>query len=336
MASVMQRIIIVTDAWEPQVNGVVTTLKSLVSEMQQRGVVVEVIEPSLYKVIPLPSYPEIPLVWSAPGLEKRILEFKPDAVYIATEGGLGWKARNICVKHKLNFSTGYHTKYPEYVRARYPIPESWTYALLKLFHRPAQATLVPSVSLKKELETMGFKHLFHMTRGFNKTIFNPQQKIELDFPKPICLYVGRVATEKNLQAFLDLSLPGSKVVIGNGPALEELKQAYPNAYFLGKKFGNELASYYASADVFVFPSLTDTFGVVNIEAMACGTPVAAFPVTGPKDSVKNGINGFLSEDLKQAVEACLEMDTSQIESTLYPYSWQAATDSFLACLSPKN
>lgn len=330
----LQKITLVTDAWLPQVNGVVTTLQSLVKEMQARGITIDIIEPSRYQHFPLPTYKAIPIVWRAKDLEERIVNFQADAIYIATEGGLGWKARNICTKHQLPFATGYHTKYPEYLRARLPIPTSWTYQLLKFFHGKAHATLVPSPSLQTELTQKGFHNLKLMTRGFNTDIFNPQQRTELGLPKPVHTYVGRIAPEKNLSAFLDLNLPGSKVIVGDGPAKQELENRYPEVHFVGVKRGEELARYYASSDVFVFPSLTDTFGVVNIEAMACGTPVAAFPVTGPIDIINQGINGYLDKDLKRAIQQALTIDRNGIPESLTQFSWQAAADAFIQNITP--
>lgn len=327
---------LVTDAWLPQVNGVVTTLTQMVKELERKGIAVEVFQPNDYKHFPMPTYPEIPVVWSAHNLEKRLLDFLPDAIHIATEGGLGWRVRNICLKHKLPFTTGYHTKYPEYINQRLLIPSSWVYGLLRKFHNKGQVTFVPSDSTRQELKEQGFKTLSVVTRGVDTDTFNPQRRVEMDYPHPIYLSVGRIAPEKNLEAFLDLDLPGTKIVVGRGPSQAELEQQYPDAVFVGAKFGKELATYYASADVFVFSSLTDTYGVVNIEAIASGLPVAAFPVTGPKDILTQGVNGWMDNNLKTAVEKCMALDRSKIADSISNLTWEGAANQFLDHLSHIN
>lgn len=329
------KLTLVTDAWHPQVNGVVTTLSHLVAEMQKMGIKVDVIQPSDYPNLPLPTYPEIRWVRRAKGLEERILKFEPDAIHIATEGALGWKSRRIAKKHRLPFTTGYHTKYPEYIHKRFSwVPIPWVYRVLRYFHNAGQKTLVPTESLKTELLEKGFKHVGIMSRGVDTTLFNPNKQSDLGYTPPIYLYVGRIAPEKNLEAFLDLNLPGTKIVVGQGPDLDKLSIAYPSVQFVGPLQGEELARHYASADVFVFPSITDTFGVVNIEAIACGTPVAAFPVTGPKDIVKPGINGALNEDLQEAIEQALILDRTPIAQSIPEYTWEGAAKQFLGHLSP--
>lgn len=332
---IIQRLTLVTDAWKPQVNGVVTTLSQLVDYLTEQGIEVDVIQPNDYPHIPMPTYPEIPLVWRSKGLESRILNFRPNAIHIATEGALGWQARRIAVKHQLPFTSAYHTKYPEYIHARFPIPESWIYALLRRFHRKSERTLVPAPSILQELTAKQFPNVVLMSRGVDTEIFNPDAAIDLGYQKPIFLYVGRIAPEKNMQAFLDLTLHGQKIVVGKGPDLEVLQQDYPEVAFVGPKYGKELASYYASADVFVFPSLTDTFGVVNLEAIACGTPVAAFPVTGPKDIITEGVNGILHTDLKHAVEQAiaLKKDSEAIANSIPEYTWQGAAQQFIEHLA---
>lgn len=327
----IQRLTLVSDAWIPQMNGVVTTLTQLVKQLEMSGIEVDVIHPNDYQRMPLPTYPEIPFVWRASGLEQRILNFKPQAIHIATEGALGWKARRIALKHHLPFTTAYHTKYPEYIHERFPIPTSWIYHILKWFHRPAYNTFVPAPSILSELTDKGFPHLVLMTRGVDTTLFSPHKtQTESQQCSPRYLYVGRVAPEKNITAFLDLKLPGQKIVVGKGPDLDNLKTAYPDVAFVGAKQGSELAEFYANADVLVFPSLTDTFGVVNIEAIASGTPVAAFPVTGPKDIITQGVNGFLDQDLKTAVEKALLLDNRRdIADSIPEYTWQGAAQQFL-------
>lgn len=335
----IQRLTLVSDAWRPQVNGVVTTLTQLVQQLQKAGIEVDVIHPNDYTTIPLPTYPEIPFVWRADGLEKRITDFNPDAIHIATEGALGWKARRIALKHRLPFTTAYHTKYPEYIHKRFPIPTRWVYHILKRFHRPAYNTFVPAPSILTELKTKEFPHLVLMTRGVDTKLFNPNRAHNQKQQTPCYLYVGRVAPEKNITAFLDLQLSGKKVVVGKGPDLENLKAAYPDVDFVGPKAGIELAEYYANASVFVFPSLTDTFGVVNLEAIASGTPVAAFPVTGPKDIITQGVNGILDHDLKTAIEkASLLKAPHSIANSIPDYTWQAAAQQFLNHLAiiPKS
>ncbi|MEA1988502.1 MAG: glycosyltransferase family 1 protein [Pseudomonadota bacterium] len=329
----IKRLTLVTDAWTPQVNGVVTTLTELVKELNKLGITVDVIQPNDYSSFPLPSYHEIRCVWRPKNLTKRILDFKPDAIHIATEGSLGWFARHIAIKHQLPFTTGYHTRYPEYVRARWPIPISFTYSILRYFHRAATTTLVPAPSILKDLTAKGFSNLKLMSRGVNMQIFNPQQKQDLHYAKPILLYVGRVSPEKSIEDFLNIDYPGSKLIIGTGPALEQLQKEYPDCHFLGVKKGNELAKYYASADAFVFPSKTDTFGVVNIEAIACGTAVAAYPVTGPKDIIQEGINGSTNSCLKTAITHALAIPKSEIDQSIPQFTWEHAVQQFIDVLA---
>lgn len=330
----IRRLTLVTDAWKPQVNGVVTTLSNLVKVLENSGIEVDVIQPNDYPSFPLPSYNEIRCVWKPKGLSKRIREFQPDAIHIATEGTLGWFARSFAKRHKIPFTSGYHTRYPEYVRARWPIPTGFTYYWLKRFHGLADKTLVPAQSILDELEAQGFSNLHLMSRGVDCDTFQPLRAEDLPFTKPMQLYVGRIAPEKNIEAFLQIDNAGSKVLIGDGPDLEKLKQQYPSAHFLGVKKGEELAKYYASADVFVFPSKTDTFGVVNIEAIACGTPVAAYPVTGPKDIISEGLNGSTNDSLETAINNALQLETGTIHLSIPQYTWSHASQQFLQILSP--
>ncbi|MEA3404754.1 MAG: glycosyltransferase family 1 protein [Pseudomonadota bacterium] len=336
---IVKRITLVTDAWSPQVNGVVTTLTQLVNQLRSKGIEVDVIHPMEYDHIPLPTYKEIPWVWRAKHLKQRIEDFKPDAIHIATEGGLGWKARRIAIQNSWPFTTAYHTKYPEYIRARLPIPISFSYPLLRLFHSKATRTFAPAPSIRKELANKGFDNLVVMTRGVDTDIFNPTAKMNRvqlskhELEDRFYLYVGRIATEKNLEAFLNLNLPGQKVVVGKGPDLEKLHKQYPEVLFAGPKFGHELAQFYASAAVFVFPSLTDTFGVVNIEAIACGTPIAAFPVTGPKDILSPNINGVLSNNLQQAILEAEQLSRAGLPDSIKQYTWETAANEFLENLA---
>lgn len=329
----IERFTLVTDAWFPQINGVVTTLSSLVNELTARGIQVDVIQPNDYPNLPLPSYSEIRMVWHAKHLQQRILEFQPHALHIATEGSLGWMARHIALKQGLSFTSGYHTRYPEYIRARWPIPETFSYSILRRFHNPADTTLVPAASIMTDLENKGFEHLTLMSRGVDKTIFHSNYQLKSDYERPIMLYVGRVAPEKGIEDFLSLNLAGTKLVIGDGPSKTELENKYPDAHFLGVKKGQDLAKHYAHADVFVFPSKTDTFGVVNIEAIACGTPVAAYPVTGPKDIVTPNLNGCLNDNLQIAIEQALQLKGQPLENSIPQYTWPQACQQLINALS---
>lgn len=323
------KIIIVTDAWEPQVNGVVRTLKQTRKSLEQLGHQVQFITPNDFKTIPCPSYPSIPLALFPGRKVKQLLNAaKANAVHIATEGPLGMAARRWCIKNKIKFTTSYHTQFPEYVRLRAPIPLSWTYAWLRRFHGKAVRTLVPTRSQQHALFERDFKHVEVWGRGVDTDIFTPDNPKDLNLPGPILLNMGRVAVEKNIEAFLQLDVPGSKVVVGDGPDLEMLKQRYPNVTFTGAKFGKELASYIAAADVFVFPSKTDTFGLVLLEAMACGVPVAAYPVTGPKDVVLDGITGSLSDNLADAVLAAQRLDSQACIAYAKKNSWMACSEVF--------
>lgn len=329
-----KRILIVTDAWHPQINGVVTTLTKTRQTLEEMGYKVKVVSPDSYKTIPCPSYPEISLSLVTPQtIRKEIISYKPHAIHIATEGPLGWLARSACIKYKFQFTTSYHTRFPEYLRMRFPIPENLSYRVVRRFHNKAAKTLVATDVLIDELEKRSFNNTALWSRGVDTKLFKPGDKSFIDAPRPISLYVGRVAVEKNLPAFLELDIPGTKYVVGDGPAYETLKAKYPEVVFTGYKKGKELADYVAASDVFVFPSLTDTFGVVLLEAMACGVPVAAFPVTGPISVVKNGYNGVLDNDLKQATLNALKIDPAQCRSFAEQYSWQRSTEQFVKHLA---
>jgi glycosyltransferase involved in cell wall biosynthesis len=331
----IKRLLLVTDAWHPQINGVVTTLNQLVIHLRQQGVEVEVVHPGDYPRLALPTYREIDWVWRAPGLKQRLLDFQPEAIHIATEGSLGWRVRRIAQSLNWPFTSSYHTKYPEYLAKRLPIPTAWTYALLRRFHRPAQRTFVPAQTILEELQLRGFQRLSALSRGVDHQLFHPNRHINLPYAKPILLYVGRLAVEKNLDAFLGSRTAGTKLVIGDGPARAQLQARYPQAHFLGVKQGIELAQYYASADVMVFPSKTDTFGLVNIEAMACGTPVAAYPVTGPRDIITHGLNGALDDNLDAAIERALQIQRGPIVAdSVASYRWSDVAERFIQQLSP--
>jgi glycosyltransferase involved in cell wall biosynthesis len=285
--------------------------------------------PDGHKTIPCPTYPTIPLaLFPSKKISQDLKAFAADAVHIATEGPLGSAARKWCLKNNIRFTTSYHTQFPEYVRLRAPIPLKWTYAWFRNFHSKAVRTLVPTESQKQRLEVHGFNNVVVWGRGVDTDIFSPEAPQKLDLPRPISMNMGRVAVEKNIEAFLSLDLPGSMVVVGDGPDLDELKQRYPNVLFAGAKFGKELASWVAAADVFVFPSKTDTFGLVLLESMACGVPIAAYPVTGPLDVVQDGITGCLDEDLTIAVDKALKLRKQDCIAYAERNSWQACTDVF--------
>lgn len=332
------KILIVTDAWHPQVNGVVRTYENTVKELKRKGHDVQLITPDKFRTIPCPTYPSIQLaLFPANKLAKLIREFKPDAIHIATEGPLGHSARSFCLKNSMAFTTSFHTQFPEYVRLRAPIPVSWTYAYLRHFHQPAKHTFVPTLSQKAKLVERGFTNIVIWGRGVDTETFKPGADIFKELPRPVFLNSGRVALEKNIRLFLDLKLPGSKVVVGDGPDLPYLKQLYPQVLFTGFKFGDELARHVASADVFVFPSTTDTFGIVLLEAMACGVPVAALPVTGPIDVVQHGITGMLDNDLEQAALAALvEIHPENCLAYARTQTWEACTDIFASNLVDVN
>lgn len=324
------RILMVTDAWKPQVNGVVQTLERLAEALAGRGIATEFLTPLSFRTLPLPTYPDIRLALTTPGRVARMIEAaKPDHVHLVTEGPLGYMARRHCRAEGRPFTTSYHTKFPEYLSARLPVPERWAYAMLRAFHNSGAGTLVATASLARHLEGHGFDRLRPWTRGVDSALFHPGRRRDLGLPRPIFLCAGRVAVEKNLQAFLDLDLPGTKVVIGEGPELARLKARYPAAVFMGRQPTEVLADHYASSDVFVFPSLTDTFGNVIIEALASGTPIAAFPVTGPVDIVRSGVDGVLSQNLREAALGALAIDRAAARRRALDFSWDACADMFM-------
>lgn len=324
------RLAIVTDAWLPQTNGVVRTLSVTSTLLQRSGHVVEVLEPRAFRTLPCPTYPEIRLAWRPyRRLAAQLTALDPDSVHIATEGPLGMAARRWCRRHDRAFTTSYHTRFPEYVRARVPVPLRLSYAHLRRFHGAAARTLVGTPSMLRSLEERGFQNLALWSRGVDTGVFRPGPKDFLDLPRPVWLYFGRVAVEKGIDDFLRLDLPGTQLVVGDGPALEECRRRYPEAVYAGYRHGEELAAYIAASDVFVFPSRTDTFGLVLLEAMACGVPVAAYPVTGPKDVVTHGVNGMLDEDLRAAALGALKLDPRACREHALRYTWEAATAQFL-------
>jgi glycosyltransferase involved in cell wall biosynthesis len=332
------KVLIVTDAWAPQVNGVVRTLEMLGKDLRALGHEVRYATPEGYFSLPLPTYPEIRLaIFPRRSLDAMIREFAPDAIHIATEGTLGLSARAICLKRHLPFSTAYHTRFPDYVHARFPfISVNMVYRFLRWFHGPATSVMAPTEGLKRELETHGFTNVRIWSRGVDVDAFHPIEGASLPYPGPIWLYVGRIAIEKNIEAFLKLDLPGTKVVVGDGPARAALGEQFPQARFLGPKFGAELARHYTAADVVVFPSKTETFGLVMLEAFACNTPVAAYPVEAPRDLVGNAPVAALNEDLHQACLDALAIARNKTTANLSPrafaleHSWRACTQQFLA------
>ncbi len=337
------RILLATDAWEPQVNGVVRTLTRVVAELREMGDQVEVISPDQFPTFPLPTYPEIKLAVGAyEKVQQCFKAFEPEAIHIATEGPIGLAARRICLDWKLPFTTSYHTRFPEYVSARLPLPLAAGYAYMRWFHKPSGRLMVATPTMAEELERHGFHSVSIWSRGVDTELFHPRREGEPDvfegMARPIWLYVGRVAVEKNIDAFVGLDLAGTKVVVGDGPQREELAAKYPGVVFLGAKFGEDLASTYRCADVFVFPSLTDTFGLVILEAWASGTPVAAFPAPGPVDIIPNTGAGVLAEDqtsgLKEACLRALTLDRGLVRARAEQYSWRACAEEFRRLLQP--
>jgi glycosyltransferase involved in cell wall biosynthesis len=340
------RIILATDAWHPQVNGVVRSLFMTVEHLRRAGHQVDVIEPSLFRTIACPTYPEIRLALGCGRMVARLLdEAQPESIHISTEGPIGWATRSWCLKRGRHFTTAFHTRFPDYVSIRTGIPAEWIWKVMLRFHGAAERTFTATATLAEELNAHGLVHTHHWPRGVDLAQFNPDvmpNSAMAQLPRPILLNVGRVAVEKNIGAFLDLDVPGTKVVVGGGPALEKMKLRYPGVIFLGPKEGAELASTYAAADVFVFPSLTDTFGLVNIEALACGLPVAAFPVPGPVDIIGSsgrgvhggrGTIGALDEDLGGAVLRALQADRGAAAEEALHYSWEACTQRFFSGLA---
>lgn len=330
----MPRIALVTDAWHPQVNGVVRTLETTVAHLERRGHEVMALTPAAFRTMPCPTYPEIRLaLWPGTRVAGMLDAFAPDAIHIATEGPLGHAARRYCRSRGRGFTTSFHTQFPEYIRLRAPVPLAWSYAYVRRFHDAAVRTYVPTATQRDRLLERGFRNLVLWARGVDTSNFHPGDPVAYGLPRPINLYMGRVAVEKNIEAFLGLSVPGSKVVIGDGPDFARLRDRYPQARFLGAKFGRELARHLAGADVFVFPSLTDTFGLVLLEAMACGLPVAAFPVQGPVDVVANGVSGVLDEDLGRAIAGALRLARKDCIAHATEFTWDKVTDVFEAQLA---
>jgi glycosyltransferase involved in cell wall biosynthesis len=331
------KLLTVTDAWHPQVNGVVRTIEATHAELERAGHEVALITPQSFFTLPCPGYPDIRLsvlpgrrVAAAIDVLRR--QTPALAIHIATEGPLGAAARRYCLRHRLPFTTAYHTRFPQYLRAMFGVPEHWVYGFLRRFHGAATHALSPTADVDRELAQIGLTNVRRWTRGVDLDVFvpGPASPLLAQAPAPRFLYVGRVSVEKNIEAFLTLDLPGSKIVAGVGPALAMLKNRFPDVQFVGVLSRAELARLYAGADVFVFPSRTDTFGLVMLEALACGTPVAAFPVQGPRDVVGGSDAAVLDDDLRKAALAALKLDRRRCRAWAERYSWRAATDEFLA------
>src|ERR1700724_787009 len=324
------RVLLAADAWHPQVNGVVRTLTSLARSALKLGVTMEFLTPEGFPSVPVPTYPGLRLALPSPvGIARRIERASPDAIHIATEGPIGHMVRRYCMQHGLPFTTSYTTRFPEYISQRLLIPEAWSYAVLRHFHAAATVTMVSTPSLMAEFKERGFKNLGMWTRGVDTELFRPEHAIALDLPRPIFVGVGAIAVEKNLEAFLSLDLPGTKLVIGQGPQQAALQRRFPDAKFTGLLEDTALAGHLAAADVFVFPSRTDTFGVVQLEALACGVPIAAFPVTGPRDVIADNPIGVIDEDLRAACLGALTMSREACRTFALSRSWERSARQFL-------
>jgi glycosyltransferase involved in cell wall biosynthesis len=330
------RIAFISDAWHPQINGVVTTIENTCSTLERSGHRVKLITPDQFKTMPCPTYPSIRLALACYGKLKRQLDdFNPHHIHIATEGPLGMAARRYCLNRNLAFTTSFHTLFAEYVNLRFKIPVSWSYGFLRWFHAPAKRIMVATPSVESDLIARGFKNsMVRWSRGVDTDLYHPRDKAFISLPRPVSMFVGRVAIEKNIDAFLSLDISGTKIVVGDGPLLKELKAKFPDAVFVGFQTGEHLANYMAAADVFVFPSRTDTFGIVMLEALASGIPVAAFPVRGPVDVIASDKVGKLDEDLKKAVAKALQLDAKDCRNYAFNYSWANCTEQFFNNLVP--
>ncbi|MDA1075731.1 MAG: glycosyltransferase family 1 protein [Proteobacteria bacterium] len=335
----MKKLLIVTDAWSPQINGVVTTFTEVIPRLRSLGVETSVVHPGMFKTFPMPGYPEIRLARNPWLVKKLITDAGADAVHVATEGPLGVYARNWLQRKGVRFTTSLHTKFPEYLHERSGLPISTGYRFLRWFHQAAAVTLCTTNSHRRELQHHGLSHLRVWGRGVDTELFRPARHRGTG-PRPVLLYVGRISVEKNLEAFLSLDIDAELRVAGDGPARRDLEHRYPDAVWLGYRTGQALVDEYARADVFVFPSRTDTFGLVMLEAMACGTPVAAYPVTGPVDVIDNDFNGYMSTSLLDAVQRALVLDRANCRTAAQAYSWQVVADRFAEVIfgaaSPKH
>lgn len=324
------RILVATDAWHPQVNGVVRTYQRLADEVRALGAQITFLTPADFRSFPCPGYRSIRLAFPNRRRARKLIEAaRADFIHVATEGPVGLMARSFCLDGGRPFTTSYHTKFPEYASALLSIPPTWCFALMRYFHNAGAGTMVATESLAAELRKKGFKRLLPWTRGVDTELYRPRGERLFGSDGPVFLYVGRVSKEKNIEAFLSADLPGLKAVVGGGPHLPALKRRFPDVIFTGPKAGEDLAAHFASADVFVFPSRTDTFGLVLLEAMASGVPIAAFPVTGPLDIVTPGISGFLDEDLGRAARSALDLDRGRVRECAFRFSWAKTAQLFL-------
>jgi glycosyltransferase involved in cell wall biosynthesis len=327
------KIALITDAWQPQVNGVVITLVELVRGLRERGHEVLIIEPGGFKRFPCPGYAEIELAWRPyRQVAAQLAAFEPDAVHIATEGPLGGAARKFCLRQRWAFSTAFHTRFPDILARALHIPTRWGYALFRRFHAPSSSVMVPTVGMRRILQEHGLQNLRDWSHGVDLGVFQPVPGADLGLPRPVWLCIGRLSWEKNLPAFLDLDLPGTKVVYGAGPLAPSLAQRYPDVVWRGVVPRNELAHIYSAADAFVFPGRSETFGLVMLEALACGTPVAAFPVAGPADVLGDSDAGVLSEDLRAAALAALDIAPERALARARTFDWSAVVTQFLGLL----
>ncbi len=327
------KVAIVTDAWHPQTNGVVTTLSRTVECLTSLGHAVTLMTPEGLPSIPCPTYPEIRLaLFQGRRVAQWLEDERPDALHIATEGPLGLAARNAACRANFAFTTSYHTQFPQYLQARFPVPPRFSYAVLRRFHGRATRTMVGTQQVRDDLRNRGFNHLVHWGRGVDTELFKPRLGVRDAYPGPVLVYVGRVAVEKSVEDFCRVRTGGTKIVIGAGPALQDLRRRYPEVIFTGYKYGSELAELMSCGDCFVFPSRTDTFGLVMLEAMASGLPVAAYPVIGPIDVVREGFSGCLRNDLTEAVSAALKLDPQHARQQALEYRWENATRQFLGNL----
>jgi glycosyltransferase involved in cell wall biosynthesis len=331
------KIAFITDAWHPQINGVVTTIDKTCQLIKDQGNQLLMITPDQFITVPCPSYPSIKLaVWCYPKVKKLLDNFAPERIHIATEGPLGLAARKYCLKNKLAFTTSFHTMFAEYTHMRFKVPITWGYSLLRWFHKPASRTMVATAKVEDDLVKWGFprEKFVRWSRGVDADRFKPRDKDYLPYPRPISMFVGRVAVEKNIEAFLALKIPGTKVVVGDGPSLIPLKKQFPDAIFAGFETGEPLAKTMAAADVFVFPSRTDTFGIVMLDALACGVPVAAYPVQGPLDVLIDNKTGCMRENLEEAFYAALKLSSEDCRQQALQYSWKNCSAQFLNNLVP--